>query len=449
MLMAGVTHAGDLRQYDRWKRLCYDDFMQASDAFEAGINRTFRLFAGVRLGLAVFVLIIFILATGLAIEGSWRLLIFMLIDSVLLLAYLSLPEIQKKMKNNFLPVGIIWATLGPLVQLYLIFSLFLNAAPERAAFLLVLESTLVLFIPLVIIGWRYLFRMVLLFCGLTFLFDVLMATFEYYQANITNLSPVLGMSFVRTVLFLVVGYLVANLVKVQRNQQFHLVDANRRLAHYAATLEQLTISRERNRVARELHDVLAHTLSGVAVELEGVRAMLRVDTDQAEALLAQSLLAVREGLTETRRALQALRAAPLEDLGLALAIRSLTDSIAGQAGLNTEIQIDQEINDFPIEVQQTFYRVAQEALTNVVNHSQASRVRVCLNHHAGDLRLEIQDNGIGFDEKTIDLDQKYGLLGIRERVEMINGQLTISSKPGEGTLIVLFFSPNFAEVSIG
>jgi signal transduction histidine kinase len=250
-------------------------------------------------------------------------------------------------------------------------------------------------------------------------------------------------------LFLVVGYLVSNLVKVQREQQLRLVEANRRLAYYAATLEQLTISRERNRVARELHDVLAHTMSGVAVELEGVRAMLRVDIDQAETLLAQSLLAVREGLSETRRALQALRASPLEDLGLALAIRNLAESIPGRAGLGTDIQIEQEINDYPIEVQQTFYRVAQEALTNVVLHAQASQVNICLLHDGDGLKLEIRDNGIGFDEKNINLDQKYGLIGIRERVEMMNGQLTISSKPGEGTQIVLFFQSDPTEVTLG
>ena len=228
-------------------------------------------------------------------------------------------------------------------------------------------------------------------------------------------------------------------MKTQVEQHRRLAEANERLAQYASTLEQLTISRERNRMARELHDVLAHTMSGVAVELEGVRAKLRVDPDYAEVLLCQSLQAVREGLTETRRALQALRATPLEDLGLGLAIRNLGESIAGQAGLQTDFHINNDLRDFPVEVQQCFYRVAQETFTNIAAHSQAKNVQVSLMKDGNGLKLTIRDDGIGFDENAIDLNQKYGLLGMRERVEMIKGELSVVSQPESGTQIVLTY----------
>jgi len=90
-------------------------------------------------------------------------------------------------------------------------------------------------------------------------------------------------------------------------------------------------------------------------------------------------------------------------------------------------------------VQQCFYRVAQEALTNVVAHSQADRLQINLVYEGTLLKLLIQDNGVGFEEKSIDLDQKYGLLGMRERVEMINGNLSITSKVGSGTQILLTY----------
>jgi len=228
-------------------------------------------------------------------------------------------------------------------------------------------------------------------------------------------------------------------MKTQVEQHRRLAEANERLAQYASTLEQLTISRERNRMARELHDVLAHTMSGVAVELEGVRAKLRVDPNYAEVLLSQSLQAVREGLTETRRALQALRATPLEDLGLGLAIRNLGESIAGQAGLQTDFHINNDLRDFPVEVQQCFYRVAQETFTNIAAHSQAKNVQVSLMKDGNGLKLTIRDDGIGFDENAIDLNQKYGLLGMRERVEMIKGELSVVSQPESGTQIVLTY----------
>jgi len=413
--------------------------MISRTAFEPGVLKTFRLFSGVRLALFIFSLMIYLLAAGWNALNHWFFLSLMLLDAMLLLAYLSLPRLERFLKKMYLPVGIIWATVGPMLQLHLVFYLFANSIPERSAFLLVLQPILVMFIPLVVTGWRYSMRAVILFCGLTFLFDILLVLTALAISGVAFSSPILGMTFIRTVLFLLVGNMIANLMKVQREQHQRLAEANDRLAQYAATLEQLTISRERNRMARELHDVMAHTMSGVAVELEGVRAMLRVDSDQAEELLGQSLRAVREGLTETRRALQALRASPLEDLGLGLAVRNLADSIAGRAGLQIDDQIENDVRDYPVDVQQCFYRVAQEALTNVVAHSQASKVQVCLMREGSFLKLSIRDDGIGFDENTVELTQKYGLLGMRERVEMIHGRLSIFSQLGSGTQITLTY----------
>ena len=413
--------------------------MESRTAFEPSILKTFRLFTGVRLALLLFSLLIYLLGSRWTALSHWSYLVIMLLDPVLLLAYLSIPRLGRLLKRMYLPVGILWATVGPILMMNLVFVLFTNTVPERSAFMLVLQPFLVLFIPLVIIGWRYSKRAVILFCALTFLLDLLLVLIVYLRTGMVLFSPIMGMAFLRTVIFLLVGNMIANLVNAQQEQTQRLAEANDRLAQYAAALEQLTISRERNRMARELHDVLAHTMSGVAVELEGVRALLRVDPDHAEALLGQSLHAVREGLTETRRALQALRASPLEDLGLGLAVRSLAESIAGRAGLQTDLQIENDTRDYPAEVQQCFYRVAQKTLTNVVAHAQASKVQVCLMREGPLLKLSIRDDGIGFNEKKIDLDQKYGLLGMRERVEMIHGDLSILSQEGSGTQIVLTY----------
>jgi signal transduction histidine kinase len=326
-----------------------------------------------------------------------------------------------------------------MVQLALVFFFIRSDFSPRSAFLLALQPILVLYIPLVLVAWQYSQRAVFLFCGLTFLADTILTSILVHVSSLTTASPLFGMAFIRTVLFLLVGNMIANLMQVQREQRRRLTEANDRLAQYAAALEQLTISRERNRMARELHDVMAHTMSGVAVELEGVRAMLRVDPDQAENLLGHSLSAVREGLTETRRSLQALRASPLEDLGLGLAVRSLAESIAGRASLQTVLQIENDLGDLPAEVQQCFYRVAQEALSNIAAHAQARSVQVCLGREGPALELSITDDGSGFDLNTIDLTQKYGLLGMRERVEMIQGDLSIASQAGSGTRIVLTY----------
>lgn len=428
--------------------------MEATIPSEPGVTATFRRFISGRLVLFLFAVVIYQSGVGWYYLDNWLPFVLMLLEGILLLVYLSLPRLRLSLKSAYLPVGIIWATLGPLTQMHVFFSLFAGATPERPAFLLILQSILVLFIPLVITAWQYSLRAVFLFCGLTFLFDGFMAyiTFQALRHDLSSflIFPLMmGMAFTRTFFFLYLGIMIANLVKVQREQHRRLREANERLAQYAATVEQLTISRERNRVARELHDVLAHTMSGVAVELEGVRAMLPVNTDQARALLDQSLGAVRAGLSETRRALQALRASPLEDLGLGLSIRNLTESIAGRAGLQSDMNIAQDIPDYPLHVQQSFYRVAQEALANVVSHARARRVQVWLLREGQGIKLWIRDDGIGFDEATVDLHQKYGLLGIREWAAMINGQLSITSQVGNGTEIILRYEAAPKEVSIG
>lgn len=135
-------------------------------------------------------------------------------------------------------------------------------------------------------------------------------------------------------------------------------------------MEELTISRERNRLARELYDVLGHTLSGVTVELEGLRATMRRDPELATALLDHLLRAIREGLIETRRALQELRAEELKDLGLGLTIRTQAESFTSRSDFQPEIDIDNDFGDTLAEVQQNVYRVAQEALANAAEHAR-------------------------------------------------------------------------------
>jgi signal transduction histidine kinase len=382
---------------------------------------------------------VFLLTDSWSASSHLPMTLFALLDAGLLLLYLSLPRLSALLRRFYFPVGLFWATLGPMVLLALVFFSIRSDFSPRSIFLLALQPILVLYIPLVLVAWQYSQRAVLLFCALTFFADTGLTSILVHVSGLTIASPLYGMAFIRTVLFLLVGNMIANLMQVQREQRRRVNEANDRLAQYAAALEQLTISRERNRMARELHDVMAHTMSGVAVELEGVRAMLRVDPDQAENLLGHSLHAVREGLTETRRSLQALRASPLEDLGLGLAVRSLAESIAGRTSLQTDLRIENDLGDVPAEVQQCFYRVAQETLANIAAHAQACRVQVCLERKGPALRLSITDDGSGFDLNTIDLTQKYGLLGMRERVEMIQGDLSIASQAGLGTRIVLTY----------
>lgn len=406
---------------------------------EPGILKNFRLFIAIRLALVFNSLFYLGFIAGWGTLSKLMMLIAItILDAGLLLLYLSLPWLISLLKQNYLPVAIIWATIGPMIQVYLGF-LFTQSNPiQQSMYFMTPLPFLVMFIPLVIVAWQYTQRHVLYFCITTFLMDFAFALRSLIFSKQSFLI-IVSIAFIRTILFLLVGNMITNLMKVQREQRVRLTEANDNLIHYAATMEQLTISRERNRMARELHDVMAHTMSGIAVELEGVRSTLKVNPEKAEKLLDHSLHAVREGLTETRRALQALRASPLEDMGLGAAIRSLVDNIPGKTGIHFVLDINNGKEDIAADVQQCFYRIAQETLSNIVDHAQASEVTIQLQRERSVWTLFIEDNGIGFAEKSIEMEGKYGLLGMRERAEMIGGRLSITSQPGHGTRIKLVY----------
>jgi signal transduction histidine kinase len=217
------------------------------------------------------------------------------------------------------------------------------------------------------------------------------------------------------------------LMRSQRRQATVLDDRNRKLAQYASMAEHLAITRERNRLARELHDTLAHSLSAVAVQIEAAEALSEVDAAAGQKVLGQALATTRSGLTEARRALHALRASPLDDLGLPLAVRDLAESVAARAGLKLELQIGAHLESLALEVEQCVYRVAQEALTNVTRHADAASVEVALAGENGCVRLSVKDDGCGFDIATV-ADTRYGLQGLRERAETIGGTLRVESE---------------------
>ena len=154
-------------------------------------------------------------------------------------------------------------------------------------------------------------------------------------------------------------------------------------------------------------------------------------------MLAQSLTVTRTGLAETRRAIQSLRSSPLEDLGLALAIRQEAESITARANLTLDLHIPERLDNLSPDVEQCFYRVAQEALANVVHHAQAQNIEVGLLKTDAHLTLRISDDGCGFDPTAVDTERHLGIRGMRERAEMMGGRLEIDSAPSRGTTIRL------------
>jgi signal transduction histidine kinase len=401
---------------------------------EPGALPVFRLFAILWLGL-------FLLGGGVLLVSeafSHRALVFYLAgiaNAILLLGYLLWPPLQRYLGAKYLPIGIIIASVGPIAINHLVSLLQIHPSATRTPFD-TWPLAAILFVPLVIVAWQHPLRDMVIYCLGTALLDLLLAIpaaqgDEWAFFSIAH--GILG----RTGSFLLVGYMVSRIMEIQRQQRQSLAEANTKLTHYATTLERLTTTRERNRLARELHDTLAHTLSAVAVELEAVDSLWDVDPDQAHTLLKRSLAATRTGLTETRRALQALRSSPLEDLGLALAIRQEAQTVAGRANWALDLRIPERVDNLPPDVEQCFYRVAQEVLANASYHAQAQRVKVNLLRENDLLTLTVSDDGRGFDPNDVDTERHLGIRGMQERAEMVGGTLEIESEPGQGTTVRL------------
>ncbi len=293
----------------------------------------------------------------------------------------------------------------------------------------------VLFVALALVAWEYPFAHVALFSIAVTLFELMLLSLSPFRNRVLVVYSFIAV--IRLTSFLTVGYFISALVSRLREQRESLRKANADLTHYASTLEQLTVSRERNRLARDLHDTLAHSLTAISVSLETAQAYFDLDHEKTRSLLDSSLQATRNGLEETRRALRALRSSDLEDLGLRLALQKLAQSAAARVNLDLELALQDPMPSLAPDVEQCIYRIAQEAVENVVHHANAGRLALRLEPEAGRWKMTVQDDGLGFDPRDKVSTGHFGLVGMKERAQLAGGKLTIESQKGKGTKVVL------------
>ncbi len=207
--------------------------------------------------------------------------------------------------------------------------------------------------------------------------------------------------------------------------------ANRKLREYAAQAEELATAKERNRLAREIHDTLGHYLTVINVQLEAGRAVMAADPAAADAAVAKAQSLARDGLAEVRRSVAALRVSPVEGRPLADVIRALADECR-EGGMVVDYQVQGMPRRLPLPAETALYRTAQEALTNVRKHARASRVDIRLDYGRADqVGLTVQDNGVGAASPR-EGEGRFGLLGMRERLHVLGGEVRILTAPGQG-----------------
>jgi signal transduction histidine kinase len=195
------------------------------------------------------------------------------------------------------------------------------------------------------------------------------------------------------------------------------------------------ITEERNRLARELHDSVTQSLYGVTLFADAATRLLNSgQVGSAVEDLVKLRRTAKDALAEMRLLIFELRPPILDQEGLAAALALRLEAVEGRAGLETQLLLDGE-GDLSPDVQEGFYRIALEALNNVLKHAEATCVTISLILDSNGAVLTIVDDGIGFDLETVQERGGLGLLGITERAEQLGGRLTIKSEPGMGTTL--------------
>ncbi len=212
-----------------------------------------------------------------------------------------------------------------------------------------------------------------------------------------------------------------------------LEEKNQQLAAYAAQVKDLATTEERNRLARELHDSVTQSLYSLTLLSAGWRRLARDGKleDVADSF-AEIEEVAQQALKEMRLLIYQLRPPALENEGLQGALHHRLSAVEKRAGVEARLVTD-ELSDLPPAVEEALYAIALEALNNALKHASATNVTVKLLAGDGRIRLEVMDDGRGFDPLRGKESRGMGLKSMRERVEQLNGKLEITSKPGAGT----------------
>ncbi|MCE1254514.1 MAG: sensor histidine kinase [Anaerolineae bacterium] len=257
--------------------------------------------------------------------------------------------------------------------------------------------------------------------------------FNTYEGLINALPFTAGYFF-----FGIFGYYMVRAEEAHKRSEELLAElqtAHRQLQHYAAEVEELAITRERYHLAREVHDTLGHQLTVAVVQLEGAQRLITSDPQRAALIVGTVRDQVKTGLGELRRIVATLRAPQEEDTPLLLSIQHLINQFQEATGIQIKADLPETLPSLSSPLRQSFYRAAQEALTNIEKHAHASQVNIRLTQEADYLTLSVEDNGVG---KQADNKGGFGLMGLKERAALLGGSFEV--QPAEQRGLRLVFS---------
>lgn len=209
--------------------------------------------------------------------------------------------------------------------------------------------------------------------------------------------------------------------------------ANTQLRNYAVQAEELAITKERNRMAREIHDGLGHYLTTIHMQLMAGRAVSGSDPEKSEELFLKAQNLTQEALADIRQSVSALRSSPDESQPLVDQIQKILDD-CGSLGLQGQLTVIGEVRIIPPPVQLMLFRAVQEGVNNTCKHAQAQNLQVLLDYSSQrHISLTIQDDGQG----AVSTYGGFGLIGLRERVHHLRGEIEFETEQGKGFRIMI------------
>lgn len=225
-----------------------------------------------------------------------------------------------------------------------------------------------------------------------------------------------------------------------------LQEVHQQLQEYSARVEELAISKERNRLAREMHDTIGHRLTVAAVQLEGAQRLIHEKPQKSIKIVSTVREQVREALQELRGTVAAMREPLQVELPLQKALSHLLKSFETATDLQVHLAFENNVPPLTKAYRLTIYRIIQEALTNIQRHAQAQNVWVRVSLNKESLVTSIMDDGVGFPETIA--EDAFGLAGVRERAAHFGGGVYLENRPNGGAqLRVELAAPKNAEIS--
>ena len=226
-------------------------------------------------------------------------------------------------------------------------------------------------------------------------------------------------------------------IKIRKKTEIKLQASRKQLRAFSGYLQE-QLEQERSRISREIHDELGQSLTGIKIDVFRFKEDLADEAKLTGHLgdRIDSLIKLTDSTIQATREISLrLRPGILDDLGLAAAVRWQAKQLQEATGIACTAQIDIEKTDISENHTTALFRICQGCLTNIVSHASATKIQITLTEQAGNLTLEVEDNGKGITQEQIRNPTSLGIMGMRERTISVGGTFSISGKPGQGTRV--------------